>query len=398
MRYGDGSLKVEKNGRYRYWTLQFYDTAGKKCKKRFPYTDDGKRDAKRFQIETANRKAKGIMSTCDHTVASWIQYYIETCRKPNLRNSSYERLQQTYNKIKVSPIGSLPLDKLDGMKAQGFYNMLAGSWIDENENQQKPLASSSISKIHKLLFSAYKKAVQQRIIEHNPIETVTPVKVRTKEMTVFTWKEIGRIFRSIDSIKNNKHNSKQRYDYKLLFMLLLETGMRIGELLALRWEDINITKREIHICRTKCKNGQEFSEPKTTAGNRYVPIIFDKLLARLKDQRTEDGIIKLSGYVFQNRNGGAISYFRVLECWKHICKLTGIEKNIHTFRHTCATLLLERGVPVAETSRILGHADATITYKMYVHAIPNYNQKIIEMFNQNRPKKETNTQNCTQII
>lgn len=396
--YGDGSLKLEKNGRYKYWTIQYYDVAGKKCKKRFPYTDEGKRDAKKFQKETVRRKEKGILTTCEYTVSSWIQYYIETCRKPNLRNSSYERLVQTYNKIKVSPIGSIPLDKLDGMKAQDFYNMLADSWIDENENEQKKLSSSSISKIHKLLLSAYKKAVQQRIIEYNPIETVASVKVRTKEMTVFTWKEIGKIFRAIDRIKNNKHNSKQRYDYKLLFMMLLETGCRVGELLALRWEDINFSKREIHICRTKCKNGQEFNDTKTTAGNRYVPIIFDKMLARLKENRTEDSIIKLSGYVFANRNGGAISYYRVLECWKHICKLTGIEKNIHTFRHTNATLLLEKGVPVAEVSRMLGHADATITYKLYVHAIPNYNQKVIEMFGQNKQKKEVHTQKCTQII
>ena len=83
-----------------------------------------------------------------------------------------------------------------------------------------------------------------------------------------------------------------------------------------------------------------------------------------------------------------MEYRRVLEQWKHVCKLTGIDKNIHTFRHTAATYLLEKGVPVAEVSRILGHADATITYKMYVHAIPGYNSKIIEMFRKDTEKDE----------
>ena len=70
---------------------------------------------------------------------------------------------------------------------------------------------------------------------------------------------------------------------------------------------------------------------------------------------------------------------RILLTWQRICELAGIEgKTIHTFRHTCATRLLEKGVPTAEVARILGHSEAATTLRLYTHAIKNYNEKIIE--------------------
>ncbi len=389
--YGQGTIGYEKIGKYEYYTLQYYDNNGKKQKKRFPYTREGERNAKKYQKEVQKKKSEGTMVTSTQTVATWTSELINTYKIGSLKKSSLERILQSFNIIEVSPIANVPLDKLNGAVVQNFYNMLAEAWTDKNGKEHKPLSSSSVSKVHKLLVSAYKKAVQLRMISLNPMDTVDPVKVRTKEMSVFTWKEVGRIFRAIKKYDSYKFNNSQRYNYRLLFMMLLETGCRVGELLALRWEDISFQKREIYIHTNKARDGQEFNDPKTKSGNRHVPIIFDKLLEMLKEYRNKNGIIKMTGYVFENKSGGAISYQRVFLTWQRICEMAGIDKNIHTFRHTAATYLLEKGVPVAEVSRILGHADATITYKMYVHSIPNYNQKIIEQFRQNKQNAK-----CTQ--
>lgn len=394
--YGQGTIGYEKVGKYEYYTLQYYDNNGKKQKKRFPYTREGERNAKKYQKEVQKKKSEGTMVTSTHTVATWTSDFINTYKIGSLKKSSLERILQSFNIIEVSPIANVPLDKLNGAVVQNFYNMLGEAWTDKNGKEHKPLSSSSVSKVHKLLVSAYKKAVQLRMISLNPMDTVDPVKVRTKEMSVFTWREVGRIFRAIRKYDSYKFNNSQRYDYRLLFMMLLETGARVGELLALRWEDINFSTREIYIHTTKARDGQEFNDPKTKSGNRHVPIIFDKLLEMLKDNRKKSGIIKMTGYVFENKSGGAISYQRVFLTWQRVCELAGITKNIHTFRHTAATYLLERGVPVAEVSRILGHADATITYKMYVHSIPNYNQKIIDQFRHKKKEESKHTQKHTQ--
>ena len=384
--YGEGTIGREKVGKYEYYTLQYYDNSGKKQKKRFPYTKEGMKNAKKFQKEVSKKKADGVLVSTTHTVASWCEEYIQTYKVNGLRDSSLLILVQTFNKIEVSPIANVPLDKLNGAMVQNFYNMLAETWTDANGKEHQPIASSTISKIHKLLAAAYKKAVQLRIIALNPMDTVEPVRPHYKEKGVFTWREIGKIFRAIDKITKNKSNTRQRYDFRLIFMLLAETGCRVGEMLALRWEDINFSKREIHIHSTKIRDKQDFNDTKTKAGNRYVPIISDKLLARLKEYRNNGSVIKLQGFIFEDSSGGAMEYRRITGYWKRIKDITGIEGNVHMFRHTFATYLLAKGIPVAEVSRILGHADATITYGMYVHAIPGYNQRIIEMFRQkNQP-------------
>ncbi len=389
--YGSGSLKETKVGKYLYWDVRYYDNDGKQKRKRFPHTEQGKRDAKKFQKEISRKKTDGMLVSCTHTVASWIDEYIQTYKINSLRDSSLERMSQTYGKIEASPIADIPLDKLNGAMIQNFYNMLADEWTDKNGKKQKKLSSSSISKVHKLLVAAYKKAVQLRMIALNPMDTVDPVKVKTKEMTVFTWREIGRIFWAIRKYEKYKFNNSQAHNYRLLFRMLLKLGCRVGELLALQWQDVDIKLREIHIHSTKARDSQSFSDTKTKAGNRYVPILDDKLLDMLKEYRNKNGVIKMNGYIFENKNGGAISYQRVFLTWQRVCELAGINKNIHTFRHTAATYLLERGVPVAEVSRILGHADASTTYTMYVHAIPGYNQKLIEMFQRKEQVQKTET-------
>ncbi|MBQ7417761.1 MAG: site-specific integrase [Acidaminococcaceae bacterium] len=386
--YGSGSLKETKVGSYVYWTVRYYDNNGIQKAKRFPHTEQGKRDAKKFQKEASKKKSDGVLVSTSHTVASWCEEYIQTY-KTSLRDSSLLILLQTFDKIEVSPIANVPLDKLNGAMVQNFYNMLADTWTDINGKEHQPIASSTISKVHKLLAAAYKKAVQLRIIGLNPMDTVESVKPHYKEKGVFTWREIGKIFRAIDKITANKSNTRQRYDFRLVFMLLLMTGCRVGELLALRWEDVNFNKREIHIHATKVRDKQDFNDTKTKAGRRFVPIINDKLLARLKEYRNNNGIIKLQGFIFEDSSGGAMEYRRIVGYWKRIKEITGITGNVHMFRHTFATYLLEKGIPVAEVSRILGHADATITFGMYTHSIPGYNQKIIEQFRQIKPHDRT---------
>lgn len=385
--YGDGTISYEKVGRrYEYWVYRYTDNAGKKLKKRFPHTKEGMKNAKKFQKETSKKKDDGVLVNTTYTVKSWIEKYIQTYKTSNLRDSSLLILIQTFNKIEASPIADVALDKVNGTMIQNFYNMLAETWTDTKGKRRQPIASSTIGKVHKLLAAAYKKAVQQRIIGLNPMDTVESPKVKYKEMGVFTWREVGRIFRAIDKISEYKYNTRQRYDFRLLFMLLLETGMRVGEVLALRWEDINFSKREIHVHATKVKDSQEFNDPKTKAGNRYIPIISDKLLERLKDYRKKGSLIKMQGYIFEDSSGGAMEYRRITGYWKRIKEITGIEGNVHMFRHTYATYLLEKQVPVAEVSRILGHSSPAITFKMYTHAVPGYNQKIIDQFS----KKDKN--------
>ena len=380
--HGEGSVKKitmkVKGAAYEYWSVRYTDNSGKRQRKLFPPTQQGEREARKFHKEMTAKRTKGELISSTKTVADWVSDFIETYKTENLRERSLIRLIQTYAVIEASPLASVPIDRLNASAVQRFYNgLLANGWTDKQGKQHKPLSGSSVRKIHLLLSESFKQAKQDNLIARNPLETVKSPKASYKKMEIFTKDEITNIFSALDAIANDKFNRAQRHDYTLVFMLLLETGVRIGELLALTWQDINFQRREIFVHSSKARDGQIFTDTKTAAGVRRIPIISDVLLTRLKEYRDRDHTIRVQGFVFENQNGGAISYNRVFLMWRHVCKLTGITKTIHAFRHTAATLLLQKGVPTAEVSRILGHSNAATTYRTYVHFCPDYNEIII---------------------
>ncbi len=377
--YGDFSIFKEKYGKYSYITVKYYDGSGKGYRKRFPDTKAGEREAKRYAKEIRAQKNAGqlIVST-ELLLGKWIIEYIETYLKPKYRQQTYDRA--IYTAKKLLPIYDRPLAKVTSDEIQALYNSYSGE-----------LAPATIYKIHKLLSAAYKKALITRKITYNPMDAVEPPKAEQEKIEIFTFVELLRLARVLRS-------RWQRYES--FFHLLLVTGMRVGELLALQLEDIDLNKREIHINKTKVgRTGNSFNDPKTKAGNRYIPILLDKTVKRIQQLRRQDGnVTRLTGLLFQTKNDNSLNYNNVRRDWLKICKAANIEvKHIHTFRHTFATVLLSKGVPVLEVSRILGHSNATTTLNMYGHAIPGYNQRLIEQFQkhkqvQKQVQKETKIQ------
>ena len=369
--YGDCSIFKEKNGKYSYTTVKYYDGFGRQRKKRFPDTRAGEQEAKAFIKEIRSLKDTGqLVASSNLSLGEWVIEFMKVYLKPKYRPQTYERTKFTAKKLE--PIYAIPLDRITADQIQALYN----SYKDD-------LATASIYKIHKLLRAAFKKALVTRKISRNPMDAVDPPKVTQKEITIFSFAELLRLFRTL-------RKKEWRY-YSIFFHLLLVTGMRVGELLALKFEDIDFEEREIHVCRTKIgRTGNKTNEPKTKAGNRYIPILYDKTLDRIKKLRQEGNLTRLTGYLFQTRSGNSVNYNNIRRDWVKICEEAGIElKHIHAFRHTFATAALAKGIPVLEVSRILGHSNATTTLNMYGHSMPGYNKRLIEMFRKKKQKNAT---------
>lgn len=370
--FGDFSIFKEKCGKYSYTTVKFYDGNGKSHRKRFPDSKAGEREAKQFAKDIRMKKDAGtLMIQSDMLLGQWVIHFAKTYLKPKYRPQTYERALYTIKKLK--PISDIPLAKVSPDNIQALYN----SYSDD-------LAPATIYKIHKLLNSAFKKAVITRKIQHNPMDAVEPPRATQEEIKIFSFTELLRLARVL--------RSKRWRQYEPLFHLLLVTGMRIGELLALQIDDIDLANQEIHVCRTKVgRTGNNFNDPKTKAGNRFIPILHDKTLDRIKKLRQEGNLTRLTGLLFKTKHGNALNYNNVRRDWVKICEAAGIElKHIHAFRHTFATVMLAKGIPVLEVSRILGHTDATTTLNMYGHAIPGYNKKLIEEFKRPKTKQVQN--------
>lgn len=162
-----------------------------------------------------------------------------------------------------------------------------------------------------------------------------------------------------------------------LAVIALELGLRRGEMLGLRWEDVDLTGQgELRVSHTlsyRAGAGLILDEPKTEAGRRTVPLV-GGTLAALRDHRRRQIKERLaagpdwldSGHVFANELGGPMDPRNALRWWYKITKRAGVGPlRLHAARHTAATLLLEQGVPLEVVSAVLGHASLAITADVY---------------------------------
>lgn len=345
--YGTGSISFDKSTNKIVARIRINGSIKKKT---FP---KGKQSAAESWLKSMQHQPMGKMLS----VGEFLLYYIKNFKEPFLRKRSLERLKQAA--YHLENLYNIPLAMLQPSDIQEMINSM----------QASGLSASTIKKSHDLLKAIYKQAIAEGIVSTNPaIATKRPPMPSKDKIEIFTKKEIGKIFRAIRKLQNSKRNTSQRYDMILFFRMLLTTGMRVAELLALKWE--NIDDDCIHVKGSKDIDSQTINEPKTIAGIRSIPYLSPKTKAMLFSYR------KKKGFIFENKNGGAMNYQRVFLTWRRIRSMSGITKKIHCFRHTCISYLLTYGnIPIATVSAIAGHSNSAITLQVYTHIVNEYKMK-----------------------
>jgi len=346
------------------------DANGQKhSKSTFPLTPTGRQLAEEYLRQVNLNKSLGINIGKSAPLRTWINEKLEL-DATKVRSSTIENRKNVLMMIETNnpAILDVPINEVSDSMVQRLYNLMIKAGY-------KP---ATVKRVHVLLNGTFKRAYKAHAVKINIMDNVESFSVPKKQVEVFTWKEIGKVFLYLH--KQQKWANRMTRDYVLLYRILHGTGMRIGELLALQWCDINLEAREIHVHQTISRSNQEVQPPKTKAGDRLVPILSNKTLSLLKSAR--ENVVDTKQYLFQTELGNRIPYPMIIRHWLTLRKAIGIgEKSLHCWRHTFATVMLLRGFPITEVSRILGHASPKITFEVYSHAIPNYNQTMIEMYN-----------------
>ena len=191
--------------------------------------------------------------------------------------------------------------------------------------------------------------------------------VKQKEIEILTLDEQKAYMKALDTNRNG-----------ILFLTALLTGMRIGELLALKWDNVDLNTGTITVCETlrrvKVYDDKGNSEskiltkcPKTEKGYRSIPIPKTLVLALKKYQLASYN--SAEGLVFCTKSGSPFQYNYVWYTHKALCKKANIrETSIHALRHTFASRSIEAGIDVKTVSDLLGHANTQITWNTYVHS------------------------------
>ena len=253
---------------------------------------------------------------------------------------------QTYrgyidNHIKPN-IGKVPLEK-------GRVDRI------ESKHQEKGLSAKTVRNIHQIIASAMKLAKEQRLIATDPTEGCALPKLEHKEMQTLPVEQLASFLRE----------AKESGVFELYYAELA-TGLRRGELLGLKWEDIDFEHGSLRVKRQIARiNGEIVEAPlKTKNAYRTLPLADDTIQV-LKQQRKKVGS---SPWVFPSPTGGPISPDSVLHMLHRVLKRAGLPRvRFHDLRHTFATLALQNGVDIKTVSGMLGHFSAGFTLDTYAH-------------------------------
>lgn len=383
---GEGCIykkKVDSNGKCTLWGANImigYKADGKKKIK----TIYGKTQ-KEVKDKLEDYKKELLLNTynVDYDNITLADYYYTWLmdKKPSYKATSFKDYETIYRLyIKGRPIGKARLKKLSQTDLKRQYRDLMNEGI----------TPQTIHRINTKLKACLNTAIREEVIIKNPCSLVELPKItKTKKREVLTAEEQASFIEAI-----------QGHKLELLYIVALATGMRLGEILGLKWKYIDFTNNTIEVYNTiqrtfvfddnmKKKLKTIEQTPKTENGTRVIPLPVS-LIPKLKEHRKRQLENKLkygqsyniSDYVFTDEMGRIIDNKKPNRNLQSILKTLGIEPiKFHGLRKTYATRLFENGVPPKTVQTLLGHADIQTTLNIYTEVMDTEKQKAVDTLN-----------------
>lgn len=334
---GEGSIRKRKDGRWEgRYTAGHDPEMGKAIYKNVL----GRTQAEvKEKLKATIKETQSLDQTKvgKYTVGEWMEVWFEDYAKIKVRPSSHQSYRG-YIDNHINPnIGDIPLEKITSLELQKLYKkLLTKGRVDrlEAKGQPKGLSAKTVRNIHQILSSALKLAQEQRILHTNPAEGCALPKVEHREIKTLPVEQFQSFLRE----------ARESGVFELYY-LELATGLRRGELLGLKWEDIDLERGDLRVRRQISRiNGEVVEAPlKTKNAYRTLPLAEDTVSVLLEQKKK----VGSSPWVFPSPNGGPISPDSVLHMLHRVLKRAGLPKvRFHDLRHTFATLALQNGVDI----------------------------------------------------
>ena len=354
---GEGTVRLRKDGRWEGRIVIGYDDKGLPKTKNVLAKTKGECVEKLNTLKNSVSPTTAVKVRADMPFGEWMTFWYEICCKPAVRpntRTGYENNIRLYIRPRL---GGIPLNKLTANDLQQFINWMRQDGRSEyRKSRGNGLSANTIRHCFGLCRRALEKAVTEKLIVRNPAEECKLPPARRMEMRLLSREELQKLL-----------IQAKAEGYYEVFLLELTTGLRVGELMALQWDDLNFNTGELRIERQiyQIKGELLIQPPKNKASIRTVILPPAVVTALKKYKQTV-----FSRWMFPSPKkedapiAPSVASHRLAKILKHAgCK----KVRFHDLRHVFATNALEHGMDVKTLSTVIGHVSSATTLNVYAH-------------------------------
>ena len=315
------------------------------------------------------------------TVAAWLEKWLTDHARGQVSNKTFERYAEIVRNHLIPALGGRRLRRLDASDITAYYNEALRARRrrvrrDGSILMLPPLSAMTMRHVHRVLALALQQAWRLKLIDDNPARRVTAPRPKPTEMNVLDQAQTGVLLRAAEASP-----------IYIVVLLAATTGLRRGEILGLKWRDLDLDKGALSVARTLEQTRDEgltFKEPKTARSRRRIPLLpFTVEPLRLHralqgEDRLKAGAVWLDhDLVCCHADGTPLSPRNVTKAFTALVRRLGFNIRLHDLRHTHISQLLAAGVNVKIVSERAGHASIVITLDRYAHLLPGMQDEAV---------------------
>ncbi len=354
---GEGSIYKRKDG---YWVGQYGVQTANGVKTRYIYGKTRAAVSEKLTRALADRNGGLNFEAGKTTVGEYLGRWVEDSVRDTVRQRTWERYEQIVRVHLKPAFGRVKLSALTPAQIRALYR----GKLDAG------LSAQTVRYVHVTLNKALKQAVADGLIPRNAAASVKAPKSAKKEIRPLDREQVGAFLTAV---------SDERLEP--LYVLAITAGLREGELLGLRWEDVDMNTGMLQVRRSlsEARSGRIYEAPKSGKGRNIR--LTQRALGALRKHRKQqlEERMKLAGLwqenrlVFPSRVGTPLGGRNLNRSFKRHLERAGLPQSFrfHDLRHTCATILFRQGVNPKFVQELLGHSDVSLTLNVYSHVLPD---------------------------
>jgi integrase len=348
----EGSIYRRKDG---YWVGQYGIQTANGTKTRYIYGKRREEVREKLTKVIADRDGGFIFDGENMIVGKYLKRWLNDSVRGSVRASTHASYERQVGRYIIPAIGRVKLAKLTPAHVQHLYR----------EMQDRGLSARTVQYTHAVLHRALKQAKRWGMVNRNVTEDVDRPQLKRDEIQPLDREQARRLLEVAEGERLHA-----------LYVVAVTVGLRPGEMLALRWSDVDLGDGTLRINRAFSDG--EFDTPKTPRSRRKVELSNAARAAlrahrkrQLEEQMQKAGLWKDHGLVFPSTVGTPLSHRNVVRSFKALLKRAGLPVNtrLYDLRHTCATLLLNGNVHPKYVQELLGHASISQTLDTYSHVL-----------------------------